>query len=71
MQTTFMTIQALQFAAHRSSQMIRLGSPIRVAALAQPESGRGSWQAMRGDWSTEPERAMEFVNKGQPAPRAH
>lgn len=69
MQTTFMTIQALQFAAKQSADSILRRSPLRVAALAQPVSGRGKWLVCRLTWDTEPARAVEFITKGLPPPR--
>lgn len=69
MQTAFMTVEALRFAAARSSQLASDGSKIRIAAFAQPEPGIGKWDACRLDWSDEPGRAAEFIANGPPASR--
>lgn len=71
MQMTFMTVEALRFAAQSSSKLIGNGSAIRVAAVAQSEPGRGKWQMCRLDWTDEPERAAEFITNGLPLARPH
>jgi hypothetical protein len=55
-----MTIQALGVACRQSAALVRAGSVIRVAALAQPVPYAGAWSAVRIDWSSEPGRAAEW-----------
>ena len=64
MQTAFMTPQALAHGLRQSATLIRVGSLLRVAAMAQSVPYAGSWNAVRFDWSDESERADEFTTKG-------
>ncbi len=59
-QLTFMTPEALQFSARRNAELVARNSVIRIAAFAQPEPHKGSWDMIRMNWSSEPERANAF-----------
>lgn len=63
---TFLTPEALQFSAKRNAELIASRSVIRVAALAQPVPHKGSWQTVRFDWSSEPDRIRSFIPKSSP-----
>lgn len=60
-QLTFMTVEALRFALARTALLLSQGSCIRIAAKAQPVPYKGSWDMVRLDWSTEPDRAANWA----------
>ncbi|MBK6616449.1 hypothetical protein [Ottowia sp.] len=60
-QLAFMTVEALRFALARTALLLSQGSCIRIAAKAQPVPYKGSWDMVRLDWSTEPERAANWT----------
>jgi hypothetical protein len=66
-QQTFMTPEALQFSARRNAELVARNSLIRVAAFAQPVPHKGSWETIRMDWSSEPERVASFHPSPSPA----
>lgn len=79
-QQTYLTPQALQFALKQSAMLIQLGSPpglrdhgspIRIAAFAQQTPHKGSWNAVRFDWSKEPDRVATFNPEGSSCRNFH
>lgn len=70
-QQTFLTPEALRFSLKRSADLIAGASHLRIAALAQPVPYKGSWQPVRFNWRTEPERVRSFVPSTVPCNNFH
>jgi len=65
-QETFLTVEALRFSLQRNTLLVNMNSFIRIAAFAQPEPYKGSWDMVRLNWTTEPGRRDSFIPKRTP-----